>query len=75
MSKAVNQRFDCAYKQYLNCKILHGGTLLQYFNEDYVIPSPKLTEDQKKVFAKNWSVFPSKSVYPRNLRLYSAVIC
>ena len=52
-----------------------GGTLLQYFSEDYVIPSPKLTEDQKKVFAKNRSVFPSKSVYLRNLRLYSAGIC
>ena len=46
------------YPQYLNCKILHGGTLLQpwpnefgmrkYFSEDYVIPSPKLNEHQKK---------------------------
>ena len=49
--------------QYLNCKILHGGTLLQplpnafgmqkYFSEDYVIPSPKLNDDQKKVLAEN----------------------
>ena len=47
-----------AYNQYLNCKILHGGTLLQpwpnalgmrkYFSEDYVILSPKLNEHQKK---------------------------
>ena len=44
----------------------------KYFSEDYVIPSPKLNEDQKKVFAENWSVFSSKSIYPRNLRLYSA---
>ena len=92
--------------QYLICNILRGGTLLQpwpnafgmrkYFSEDYVIPSPKLKEDQKKkVFAINWSVFspkmgedqkkkvftdswsgsPSKSVFPRNLVLYSAGIC
>ena len=55
---AVDQRFDCAYKQYLNCRILHGGTLLQpwpnafgmrkYFSQGYVIPSPKLNEHQKK---------------------------
>ena len=48
-----------AYNQYLNCKILHGGTLLQpwpnalgmrkYFSEDYVILSPKLNEHQKKI--------------------------
>ena len=59
------------YKQYLNCKILHGGTLLQlwpnafgmrkYFNEDYVIPSPKFNEHQnEKVFAENWRVFSPK---------------
>ena len=51
-------RFFVAFSQYLNCKILHGGTLLQpwpnafgmpkYVNEDYVIPSPKLNEHQKK---------------------------
>ena len=46
------------HNQYLNCKILHGGTLLnpwsnafdmrKYLSEDYVIPSPKLNEHQKK---------------------------
>ena len=57
--------------QYLNCKILHGGTLLQpwpnpfgmgkYFSEDYVIRSPKLNEHQKiEVFAENWSGFSPK---------------
>ena len=52
------------------------GTLLQpwpntfgmrmYFSEDYVIPSPKLNEDQikKKLFADIWSVSPSKSTLP-----------
>ena len=44
--------------QHLNCKILHGGTLLQpwpnafgmrkYFSKDYIIPSPKLNEHQKQ---------------------------
>ena len=44
--------------QYLNCKILYGGTLLQpwsnafdiqkYFSEDYAIPSPKLNKHKKK---------------------------
>ena len=59
-------------KQYLNCKILHGGTLLQpwpnafglrnYFSEIDVILLSKLSEDQikKKVFAGNWTVFSSK---------------
>ena len=48
-----------------------GGTLLQpwpnafgmrkYFSEDYIIPSPKLNEHQKKkVFAGNWSGFSPK---------------
>ena len=57
-------QFYSDYNQYLNCKILRGGTLLQpwpnafgmrkYFSEDYVIPSPKLNEHQKKkVFAEN----------------------
>ena len=33
----------------------------KYFSEDYVIPSPKLNEHQKKkVFAENWSGFSSK---------------
>ena len=52
------------WNQYLNCKILHGGTFLQpspNFSGDFVIPSPQLNEDQKKkgkkVFAENWSVF------------------
>ena len=51
-------RKSSACGQYLNCKILHGGTILQpwrnafgmrkYFSEDYVIPSPKLNEHRKK---------------------------
>ena len=59
-----------SYNQYLNCKILHGGTLLQpwpnafgirkYFSEDYVILSSKLNKHQKKVFAGNWSGFSPK---------------
>ena len=100
-------RLLVAYQQYLNCKILHGGTLLQpwpnafglqkYFSEDYIILSPKLNDDQKKslhrklkcflpklgedqktkkkVFADSRSVSPPKSIFPRNLVLYSAVIC
>ena len=32
----------------------------QYFSEDYVIPLPKLSEHQKKVFAGNWSGFSPK---------------
>ena len=58
--------------QYLNCKILHGWTLLKpltkriwhakvgYFSKDCVILSPKLNEHQKKIFAKNWSAFSPK---------------
>ena len=52
--------------RYLNCKILHGGTLLQpwpnafgmrkYFNGNYVILSPNLNENQKKVSGK-WKCF------------------
>ena len=47
---------DCRYTQYLNCKILHGegGTLLQplpNFSGNYVISSPQLHENKKKVFA------------------------
>ena len=52
------------YSQYLNCKILHGGTLLQprpNFREDYVIPSPQLNEDQKKRSSRKIKVF-----FPRN---------
>ena len=55
------------YDQYLNCKILYGGTLLQpwpnafgmqkYFNEDYVIPSPKLNEHQKKGLRRKLKCF------------------
>ena len=47
-----------SYIQYLNCKILHVGTLLQpwpnafemqkYFSGNYVFPSPKSSVDQKK---------------------------
>ena len=44
--------------QYLNCKILQWGTLLQpspNFSEDYVIPSLQLNKDQKKkVFTAVW---------------------
>ena len=85
--------------------------MLKYFSKDYVIPSPKVNEDQKKrssakiefgedqkknyvktkkkvfagncnvfssklgedqnkkVFADSWSVFPSKSIFPRNFLL------
>ena len=64
------------YNQYLNCKILHGGTLLQpwpnafgkrkYFSEGYVVFAPKLGEDQKKERSSPqiWSVFHSKSIFP-----------
>ena len=55
--KEINQLWS-TYTQYLNCKILHGGTLLQprpnafgmrkYFKKYYEIPSPKLNEHQKK---------------------------
>ena len=59
------------WHQYLNCKILHGGTYLQpwpnvfgmqkYFRGNYVFPSPNSSEDQKKkVFSKNWGVFGSE---------------
>ena len=53
----------------VNCKILHGGMLLQpwpnafrmlkHFNGNYVpvIPSPKSSEGQKMVFTWNWRVF------------------
>ena len=55
-------------QQHLNCKILHGGKLLQpwpnafgmrkYFSGNHVFPSPKSSEDQKKkVFTENWRVF------------------
>ena len=54
------------YSQYLNCNILHGGTLLlpwpnafgmrKYFSRNYVIPFPKLNEDQKKAFVENWRI-------------------
>ena len=36
----------------------------KYFSEDYVIPSPKLHEDQKKIPVDSWSVFSSKSIFP-----------
>ena len=55
------------HNQYLNCKILHGGTLLhpwpnafnmrKYLSEDYVIPSPKLNEHQKKRSSPEIEVF------------------
>ena len=33
----------------------------KYFSEDYVIPSPKLNEHQKKkILAENWSGFSPK---------------
>ena len=59
----INSAFATSgLRQYINCKILLGGTFLQpwtnafgmrkYFSEDYVIPSPKSHEHQKnKVFA------------------------
>ena len=103
-SRAGQIRHSVANGQYLNCKILNGGTLLQpwpnafgmrkYFSEDYVIPSSKVMKPKKrlspkiqeflyrnyvqikkKIFAVNWSVTPSKSVFLRNLVLYSAGIC
>ena len=59
--------FYLNYKQYLNCKILHEGTLLQpwpnafglrkYFSENNVIPSPKLNEDQKKGLRRKLKCF------------------
>ena len=54
----------------LKLKILHGGTLLQpwpnafgmrkYFSEDYVIPSPKLNEHQKKGLRQKLKYFFAK---------------
>ena len=50
--------FTNHYNQYLCCKILHRGTLLQpwpnafgmqnYFSGNYVFPSPKSSKDHKK---------------------------
>ena len=58
------------YYQYLNSKILHGGTLLQpwpnafgmrkYFSKDYVIPSQKLNEHQKKGLRRKLKWFFAK---------------
>ena len=53
-----------SYNQYLNCKILHGGTLLQprlNFRENYVIPSQQLNDDQKKRSSPKIEVF-----FPQN---------
>ena len=54
LQRQMRYRFD----QYLNCKILHGGTLLQplpnafgmqkYFGGYYFFPYPKSSKDQKK---------------------------
>ena len=58
-----------ALNQYLNCKLLHGGTLLQpwpNFSGNYVIPSPQLKDQKKKVYAKNWCVFSPKSGEDQN---------
>ena len=59
--------------QYLNCKILHGGTLLKpwpSFSGDYVIPSPQLNENQKKGLRRKLKCFfleikwrPQKQVF------------
>ena len=48
----------------------------KYFSENYVIPSPKLNEDQKKVFAENWRIRwrPKKKGLYRNMGLYLAGI-
>ena len=79
-NELTGQSYRCS--QYLNCKILQGGTLLQpwpnafgmrkYFSEDYVIPSPKLNQHQKKVFAGNWSVFSPK--LDKELGLFRLII-
>ena len=57
------------YSQYLNCKILHGGTLLQPWptlqkvSGNDVFPSPKLNEDQKKSSSPQIGVsFPRNQV-------------
>ena len=45
------QAFRAGFGQYLNSKILHGGTLLQTWlnlSEDYVNPSTILNKDQKR---------------------------
>ena len=51
-------------RQYLNRKILHGGHFCsldqtrKYFSRNYVIPSPKLNEDQKKKsLPQFWAIF------------------
>ena len=60
------------FHQHLNCKILHGGPLLQprpnafgmrkYKSGNYVFPSPKLSEDQKKkVFTEIEEFLSAKS--------------
>ena len=80
--------------QYLNCKVLHGRTLLQpqpnvfgmrkYFSGNYVFPSPKSSEDQKKRSSQKIEEFLSpkssenqkqKKRLHRNLGLNSAGIC
>ena len=63
-----------AYTQYLNCKILHGETLLQpwpNFSGNYVIPSPQL----KCFFPQNQVKTKKKRSLHGNLGLYSAGIC
>ena len=75
--------FYCYY-QYLNCKLLHGGTLLQpwpnafglrkYLSDVNVIPLPKLIEDQKnKVFTGNWSAFSSKLGEDQKKKVFAAI--
>ena len=59
------------YNQYLNCKILHGGTLLQpwpnaigmlkHFSGNYVFPFLKSSEDKKKkIFVGKFKVTVSE---------------
>ena len=64
-------------RQYLNCKILHGGTLLQpwpnafgmrkysYFSEDYVIPCRNWMKTKKKSSPKIEEFFCRNSVKTR----------
>ena len=69
------------YNQYLNCNILHGGTLLQpwpNFYGNYVIPSPRpkqMSSTKLDVFFSGNKVESKKKGLHRNLGLYLAGIC
>ena len=68
---------ELLYKQYLNCKILHGDTLLQpwpNFRENYVIPSQQLNDDQKKRSSPKIEVFfPQNHVKTNKKRVFTSI--